>query len=57
MTFYGERLSTLYLLIMFVARFLSNATFLLLSLYLIKINGPIFGRAYLDAFDLLIKIN
>ena len=54
-TFQGDKLSTLYLDMILVAGFFTIATFLVLSVYFIKINGPIFGKAQREALDLLIK--
>ena len=55
MTFHGERFDTLYLVILPVAGFLTNAFFLSLVVYFKKMNGPIFGRAQRDALARLIN--
>lgn len=40
-----------YLVIIPVAGFLTKATFLYLVVYFKKMNGPILGKAHLEAFD------
>ena len=55
--FQGERFDTCYFVIAPVAGFFKRATFFLLLVYSIKINGPILGRAHLDLFDFLTKTN
>ena len=56
-TFQGDKLSTLYLEIIYVAGFFTVATFLALSLYFKKINDLIFGKAQREALALLINIS
>lgn len=55
MTFHGDILVVFCLVIIPVAGFLTKATFLYLVVYFKKINGPILGKAHLEAFDLLRK--